>query len=231
MTPPSDAAVRRRPGRPPAAGQRARRSGPAADLRERLLDSAVALFGERGVAGTTTAQIAARCGATGAMVHYYFRARAQLIDAVVDERLMPFVAAVWGPLDEQALARPAAAVIGLATRLLDAAASRPWLPPLWIREIASAGGELRERMLSRLPKDRMAALAQAVAAAQQDGKIHRGIEPQLLFIWLLGLTLLPLATEPTWQRVVPRPGAARAGLRGHVQALLERALRPDPEAS
>jgi hypothetical protein len=43
--------------------------------RESLLDAAVALFAEQGVAATSSAKIAARAGVTPAMVHYHFRCR------------------------------------------------------------------------------------------------------------------------------------------------------------
>src|SRR5512135_1986598 len=65
--------------------------------REQLLDAATTLFAERGIAATTVAQIAAQVGVTSAMVHYYFKTRDQLLDAVVDERIMRFTAAVWDP--------------------------------------------------------------------------------------------------------------------------------------
>ncbi len=58
--------------------------------REALLDAAVALFAEQGVGATTSAEIAARAGVTPAMVHYHFRNRERLLDAVVDERLARF---------------------------------------------------------------------------------------------------------------------------------------------
>ena len=53
------------------------------DVRARLLDAAVLRFSEQGVAGTTVAEIAKHAGVTSAMVHYYFKTKDQLLDAVV----------------------------------------------------------------------------------------------------------------------------------------------------
>ena len=57
----------------PRAGRRAR--VPAGDGRRQLLDAAVEMFAERGVANTTVAQIARAARVTGAMVHYWFESR------------------------------------------------------------------------------------------------------------------------------------------------------------
>ena len=53
------------------------------DVRAKLLDAAVGLLAEQGMTGTTVAEIAARGGVTSAMVHYYFKTKDQLLDAVV----------------------------------------------------------------------------------------------------------------------------------------------------
>jgi TetR/AcrR family transcriptional regulator len=221
---PASNAVARR-GRPPSGAARARGQLVLPASRERLLDAAAELFAERGISAATTAQIAARAGVTAAMVHYHFKSRASLLDAFTVERLLPFLRSVWDPLDAAALRQPVAATTALAQRILAGAEQRPWLPPLWIREIASHGGELRERMLKHLPVERMNKLAKAIAASQRRGEIPREIEPRLVFLSVLGLTMLPLATSGVWQRVVEQPASARAALGRHVQAMLEHALR------
>ena len=71
------------------------------DLRDHMLDVAIQLFAERGIAATTVAQIAAAAGVTSAMVHYYFTNREQLLDAIVEERLAQVIAFVWRPTEPQ----------------------------------------------------------------------------------------------------------------------------------
>lgn len=214
----------------PRVGRRPRAAAGAAqaDLRTRLLDAAADLFGERGVAATTTAQIAARAGVTAAMVHYHFRSRASLLDAFAAERLLPFLHEVWDPVAEADRKDAAGMVVALAMRLLEGAQARPWLPPLWMREIASTGGELRSRVVPHLPARAMAALAEAVALGQRRGRVAKGLEPQLLFLTVLGSTLLPLATAAIWQTVVSGPAAVRAALARHVRTVIVNAMRPGP---
>ena len=59
-------------------------SSPAAlETRQRILDSALALFSEHGYDGTTLQQIADRLGVTKAALYYYFRSKDDLLAALV----------------------------------------------------------------------------------------------------------------------------------------------------
>ena len=196
-------ATPRRPGRPPRPD--------SAAMRARLLDLATQRFAASGVAATTIAHIAQLAGVTPAMVHYYFKSRDQLIDAVVQERLVPVIAYVWAPVPvaageaQEPPADPAATVRAfiaeIVGRVVRSAAERPWLPALWLHEVVNEGGQLRERVLRHLPADRLHAFAALIADCHRQGAITPGVEPRLVFLSLLGLTLLPLATSSLWRRV------------------------------
>ncbi|OZI22668.1 TetR/AcrR family transcriptional regulator [Bordetella genomosp. 7] len=182
----------RKPGRP-------RR----ADGRDALLDAATTLFASKGVAGTTLAHIAVHAGVTPAMVHYYFKNRDQLLDVVVAERLGPLIAYVWAPAAAAQSAAPdlRAMATQIVTRIVQCASERPWLPPLWMREVVNEGGMLRERVFSRLPVDRLHGFAHAIRAGQAAGIVNPGIEPRLVFLSILGITMLPMATAALSQRL------------------------------
>lgn len=222
----------RRPGRPgrpvAAAGLRgsarlsADSGGQAPIQRERLLDAAIALFAERGVAATHFKAIAERAGVTPALVHYYFRDRDGLLDAVADERLGPLVERVFSldtgrpaPPDE-----PAMLLGEIAERLVVAASEHAWFPALWLREIVQGEGQLRERVMQRVGLRRVGAVAAALAGARANAKLASALAPPLLMVSVIGLALLPLATTHLWRRL---PGAeavdADAMIR-HVRALL-----------
>ncbi|MCP3718875.1 TetR/AcrR family transcriptional regulator [Paraburkholderia sp. CNPSo 3281] len=209
-----------------------RRAAADLDMRERLLASATQLFGEQGIAATTMAQIAEAAGVTSAMVHYYFTNREKLLDAVVEERIARSIAFVWESVDstEGDLAQdPHALVEELVARLFDVTSRMPWLPPLWLREIVNEGGLLRERMLKRLPTEQLQRFAARVSEAQRDGNVNAELEAPLLFISILALVMLPLATSKLWQSVRGFPKIEREALHRHVSALLSAALRPAPQ--
>jgi TetR/AcrR family transcriptional regulator len=200
------------------------RQGTGRGARDSLLDAAVVLFAEHGVAGTTIAEIAARAGVTAAMVHYYFSDRDRLLDAVVEERLLRIVTAIWSPVVDSAEVVPI--LRGLVRRILKAVEARPWLPSLWLREVLSEGGQLRPRMLKRLPLDYIQHLIGAVANAQRRGLINPELEPRLVFLSVIGLTLLPLATIRVWKEIPVLQQVSREDVARHAEALLVSAFSP-----
>lgn len=201
------------------------------DLRVHLLDTATRLFAEHGIAATTVAHIAAEAGVTSALVHYYFTNRAKLLDAVVDERLVPAADFVWQPATEDTASDPFALVQEFVARLFDVTERMPWLPPLWMREIVNEGGLLRERMLQRIPLDNVKRFSARVAQAQQAGTVNAELEALLLFNSILALVMLPLATAKIWQSARGLPVIGRDALRRHVIALLTGGMQPRPQAA
>jgi len=208
--------AKRTSGRPRLADDRA--------AREALLDAAVTLFAEQGVAATSSTGIAQRAGLTPAMVHYYFRGREQLLDAVVDERLARFAAHVFAaPVPPGTGSKMVTTIV---QRLFEAARLMPWMPPIWIREIVSEGGALRERMLRHFPVRAVTALTERIAQEQAEGRVPAGIEPRLAFLSIAGAAMLPLAVRPLWGRL---PGLAKvtdADLERHAVTMLTAGLVP-----
>jgi len=206
------------------AGRRPR--GTDAAGREHLLDAAIALFAQRGIANTTVARIAAAGKVTSAMVHYWFETRDRLLDAVVEERLAPVIRGVWEPVRGETDALDA--VRGLLTRMLDVTERHPYVPALWLREIVQEGGALRERILEHLPRERIAGFRRTVARAQAEGELGADISPDLLFISILALVMLPQATARIWHEVNPKASVDRAHLERHVMGLMMHGLGPAP---
>jgi AcrR family transcriptional regulator len=55
----------------------------AKETRQRILDIALELFGERGFAGTSVADIAGRLGTSKAALYYHFRSKAEIAEALL----------------------------------------------------------------------------------------------------------------------------------------------------
>ena len=208
---------RRGPGRPPPG---------LVDLRERLLDAALACFAAEGMKAASLKSIARRASVTPALVHYYFGSKESLQAAVVEERLMQVAYGLRAVLGESGQpAKSASELVAGFVHGVHALVERfPWLPTLWVREILTEGGALRELMLARIAPMVPQALAQRLAAAQGEGAINPQLDPRLLVVSLVGLTLFPLAAEGIWQRIFPDAGLDHARLRSHTLALLERGL-------
>ena len=202
------------------------KNGPG--VRVQLLDAAVRLFAEQGVAGTTVAEIAKRAGVTSAMVHYYFKTKDQLLDAVVAEKLVgEFIAFIAGEF-ERGETDPLALVEQLVWRIVEASDVWPWLPPLWVREIISQGGALREKLIQRVDLGKPERFKAGLAAAQKAGRVNSGIHPQLTFMSIMALTMLPLSMAKDWDRIPLIGRVSKQDLGRHVVALLQRGLAAGP---
>lgn len=209
---------RRRPQRQPG------RPVGGADRRGEALDAALACYVRRGIAATSLRDIAGEAGVTPALLHYYFDDAAGLRDAVIAERLMPVFAEVRDTL----LGMPDAPLRVLLTAFVDQICAmigrHPWLPALWIREVVSEGGDLRDLLVTRLAPEISAVLSARIAAEQAAGRLNPGLDPRLLMVSLVGLTLFPAAGMPIWQRLFDSDALGIDDIRTHALALIERGL-------
>lgn len=200
-----------------------RPSGDGVDQRARLLDAAIARFARDGIAATSLRAIAADAGVTPAMLHYYFGDKAQLKQALIEERLQPTMEPIRERLmryDED----PAALVGAFVHGIGQAVARHPWLPSLWVREVLCEGGELREVLFDDLLPNMPQILANRFAGAQAAGQLNPRLDPRLLVVSLVGLTMFPVAGAPIWQRVFDARNIGPEALLEHTLTLLQEGL-------
>ncbi|HEY7670681.1 MAG TPA: TetR/AcrR family transcriptional regulator [Gammaproteobacteria bacterium] len=205
---------RRGPGRPTAA---------APGRRERLLEAALALYSQVGIGAASLRDIAARAHVTPAMVHYYFGSKDELRDAVVEERLMPLIGALGGGL-EAAGSDPRELITTFVGGMYAAVARFPWLPSLWVREVLCENGALRDVLVTRIAPQLPQLLAARLAEAQKHGALPADLDPRLLIVSLMGLTLLPFAAAPIWRRVFVAGDVDADKLLSHTLALLDHGI-------
>jgi TetR/AcrR family transcriptional regulator len=198
------------------------------DPRARLLDVAIALFSRHGIAGTPLSAIARRARVTPAMLHYYFGNRDRLLDALIEERIAPLALRITGVLHESH-DDPAAFAKAFVRAIVELLAENPWLPQLWIREVLIEGGALRERLMQRVAFQVAPRLAAVFGEAKRNGRLNPGLDPRLVVVSLIGLTIFPLAAQPIWRRIFDADDIDADALIAHVQALLDAGLQPIPK--
>ena len=211
--------------KPPASPRRSagRPAKEDRDLRAHLLDVALARFARDGIGATPLRAIATEAGVTPAMLHYYFGDKEQLKQAVIDERLLPALAPMRERL-AQAGSEPAVLAAGFVRGISEVVARHPWLPPLWVREVLCEGGELREVLFHHLLPNLPQLLAQRFTAAKKAGALNPGLDPRLLVVSLVGLTLFPAAGAPIWRRMFNADDIDSTAMRDHAIALLDRGI-------
>lgn len=192
------------------------------DLRDSLISAALACYVREGVAATSVKTIATEAGVTPALLHYYFGNREQLQQAVVEDRILPLLRGVQGKLmaadDTGSLIATFIAAIG------EAVAENPWWPTLWVREVLCEGGALRAVLIERAGGPFMETVTQRFAAAQERGELNKDLDPRLLIVSLMGLTLFPAASAPVWRQLLAADDVSGSDLQQHTLALLQRGL-------
>jgi TetR/AcrR family transcriptional regulator len=208
----------RRPGRPTGAA-----SGP--EQRNRLLDTAITLFAKHGIVDTPLSAIAREAGVTPAMLHYYFSTRDQLLDVLIDERIQPRRAAIADMfnMDE---GDPVTVITRLTEKLMQTATEHPWFPSLWMREVFSDNGVLRQRIIKRYGQLHQQAAIDCIAHWQAEGRLNPDIEPALVFMSILGLTIMPLIAVSAWHTDPLRPKLGAADIARHAVAILSQGVGP-----
>jgi AcrR family transcriptional regulator len=213
-SPPSATNPPRTPGRP---------TGDSPLQRERLLDVAVEAFAHGGIKASSLRGIAQQAGVTPALVNYYFGNKQRLVQAAVEERLLPLIEGLAARL-RQAGDEPRELVGHFVRGMSEMVLSHPWIPPLWVREILCEGGLLREHLSTRIAPLIPLLLAQRFAAAQARGDLNPALDPRLLVVSLIGLSMLPYAAAPLWRGIFANPQIGDEALIAHTLALLEHGM-------
>ena len=210
----------RTPGRP-AAG--------AHDHRETLIDAARDLFATHGFAATSLRQIALAAKVTPALSHYYFKDKAGLLEAVVENRVAPLVQGL-GAAVMTAGPEPVTAIRAFVRAYTRTAASNPWLPRLIVREVLSDEGALRTTFPERFAGGMAAMLRGLVIAGQERGDFRADLDPAETVMSIISLCIFPFLAAPLVNATLGiDTGPARAeALASHHLAVLLAGIAKQP---
>jgi AcrR family transcriptional regulator len=169
------------------------------DTEAQILRAAQRVFVRRGTAGARMQEIAEEAGVNQALLHYYFRSKDRLAEAVFREaagRLIPAALRVMesgATLEEK--------IEQFVQLYIDAVRQTPFLPGYVLAEIhhhperfaaliESAGGQAVQ--VAGALRERLRAQLDAAAAAGT----MRAIEPEQFIVNLLGLSVVPFIARP-----------------------------------
>lgn len=171
---------------------------PIADgTEQRILEAADVVFTRRGTDGARMQEIANEAGVNKALLHYYYRTKDALAEAVFRHAAVAFMPTIVEVLASEA--RLEEKVERVVQHYLDQFARRPYLPGYLISEIthhpdrlprvfeALAGNTIRRTVLKKL-------------AAQIDEGVAAGdlapVTPQQFLVNLISLCVFPFAARP-----------------------------------
>ena len=171
-----------------------------ADTEQRILDAAHSVFLRAGTAGARMQDIAAEAGVNHALVHYYFRSKDRLAQAVFQRaamKLLPPVVAILGgelPLEEK--------VRRVVQHELEQLLQTPHLPGYILSELnhhPERAGQLVQT-LAGLDPARVRPAIFATLAAQIEERVRAGamrpIAVEQFVANLISLCIFPFAARP-----------------------------------
>lgn len=214
--------------------QHARPTRPEPDTETRILDAAHRVFVRSGTAGARTQEIAKEAGVNSALLHYYFRTKARLAEAVFRRaagQLLPAVLRILAADVE--LEEKVAQLVEVELRQLSAT---PYLPGYILSELAhhperaaqlfsSATGITPEQLRAHV----IGVLRTQISERVREGRMHP-IAPEQFTVNLLALCIFPFAARPMLSALL---GLDQDGFatfidtrRQELAAFVLRALRP-----
>lgn len=171
-----------------------------ASTEQRILDAAHAVFIRTGTAGARTQDIAREAGVNSALLHYYFRTKERLAEAVFKRaagQLLPAVIRILG--SDAELDEKVEEVVRVEIEHLSKA---PYLPGYILSELAhhpERAPQLIAAVTGEVPVE-VGARVRSVLAAQIDAQVRGGkmhpITPDQFAVNLLALCVFPFAARP-----------------------------------
>ena len=167
---------------------------------QRILAAARSVFIRRGTAGARMQEIAEEAGVNQALLHYYFRTKDRLAEAVFAEvagRLAPAIVGALG--SDEPLERKVEEFVRI---YIDTARQHPYIPGYVLAEMHHHP-ERVAAMAAKLTGGASVPIARPILTrlgAQLDGLAARGvirpIEPEHFLVNLLALCVIPFAVRP-----------------------------------
>ena len=178
-------------------------AGPAqrdGDTEQRILDAAHVVFVRTGTAGARMQEIAREAGVNSALLHYYFRSKDRLAEAVFHRAAAQLMPAVVGVLvSDRSLPDKVRAIVEIE---LDRLSRTPYLPAYIISELAHHPERITQ-LVSALTGARPDALGRKllrIVGDQIDEAVRAGrmrpIAPEQFMVNLLSLCIFPFAARP-----------------------------------
>ena len=190
----------RRTGSRKTRSRRARRTRSTEETERRILDAAHAVFVRAGTAGARTLEIAKAAGVNPALLHYYFRTKERLAEAVFRRaagQLLPAVIRILA--SDATLEDKVEQVVEVELQFLSKA---PYLPAYILSELAhhpDRAPQLIAAVTGEVPVA-LGAHMHTVLAKQIDARVRERtmhpISPDQFAVNLLALCVFPFAARP-----------------------------------
>ncbi len=201
----------------------------AQDTEEKILEAALVVFSRKGRDGARTQEIADLAGTNKALLHYYFRSKDRLYDAVFDHVLAKLVRS-FGPRLHGTPPFPDLIRVFVET-YVDFVADNQAVMRLMITEHLAGGEQVAPRLKSMMESEGAPprVFMESMAKSIERGEI-RPADPHQTLITVLSAYIFFFVIFPTVETIVPlaatRPSEFIRQRKEHIIDLVLRSLRP-----
>lgn len=162
------------------------------DTEVKILESAREVFFQKGFSGARMADIAGHAGINKALLHYYYRSKEKLFDAVFKEALSRFIPKVMKILNmDLPLDMKIYKVVDFYSNML---LRNPDIPVFVLSELKQ-NPEVAADFVIREQKFNIDKFVKQVQEEVDKGTIHP-IEPVQLFTNIISMTIFPFIAQP-----------------------------------
>jgi TetR/AcrR family transcriptional regulator len=167
----------KRPGRPD-------KGAACHDVRSELMQIAAHLFAEKGYASVSLKETGRAADVTPAMIAYYFKDKAGLLDAVMTsafERLLEVMnqsSKVSGDTSSTEL---------FIERYMDFLFEKPWFPQIMSREVMSQDTKLRTLFIENVVKRFLQTFPSIIVNDKEKGLLRSDLDPHFTILSLIGM--------------------------------------------
>jgi TetR/AcrR family transcriptional regulator len=189
-----------------------------------VLNAALHVFAAKGKDGARMQEIADRADINKAMLHYYFRSKDKLYEAVLESVMLHFFDAMDAVFQKN-LPFPdmLRELIGM---FMQEHMEHPDVSRLWVHEQLS-GGEISKALLGKNVNRGPQALMERIELAVSDGEI-RPVSPVQFLMSFMGMTLFYFIASPTFsvfnKDMVTDPEKALEDRKKHIYDVLYNGL-------
>ena len=165
------------------------------NMEEAILDAATRLFLQKGFKATSTTEIAREAGCNQALVHYYFRTKERLFEAIFQQKIKFFVGALLD-IGEEDLSF----LVKLEKKIsshFEAIQSDPGLPLFFLGELSANPDRIEsiKNTVGDLPERAVSQLEHELNAEIETGNI-RPISVRDLLMTIVSLNIMAFMAAP-----------------------------------
>jgi TetR/AcrR family transcriptional regulator len=185
--------------------------------RQKITNSALKLFSNKGFDATSVDEIAHDCGVNKAMLYYYFKNKIGIYETAVNDLLFSVHDYIVNA--ERCCENAAGDLRAFIMTYTEFSQKHPYLPALLLRELSNASSKMPEEMLEGMIK-LFSLLTDILERGEREG-IFCDVKPMVIHFMITGTLNLLIVTEPLRKKVAEMTDKVDTGTEYSIEELAE----------